>query len=39
MVNENASKNEDPDLCTVRHNDWDNSNTVKREEARLALKT
>ena len=39
LANENASKNEDLDLCSVLHNDQDKSDTVKREEARLALKT
>ena len=39
MVIENESKNRDLDLCSVGHNNWDKSDTVEREEARLALKT
>ena len=39
MVIENDSGNKDLGLCSVHHNDRDKSDTVKREEARLALKT
>ena len=41
MANENVSKNEDLDLdlCSVCNYDRDKSDTVKREGARLALKT
>ena len=39
MVIENESKNEDLDLGFVGRNNWDKSDTVKREEPRLALKT
>ena len=39
MAIENESKNEDLYLGSVPHNDQDKSDTVKREEARLALKT
>ena len=39
MAIENESKNGDLDLGSVSHNDQDKSYTVKREEARLALKT
>ena len=39
MVIENERKNEDLDLGSIRHNHRDKSDTVKREEARLALKT
>ena len=31
MVIENESKNEDLDLGSVGHRDWDKSDTVKRE--------
>ena len=40
MANENESKNLDLDLCSIHHNDRDKkSDTVKREEDRLALKS
>ena len=39
MVIENESKNKDLGLGSVCHNDRDKSDTIKREEARLALKT
>ena len=38
MAIENESKNEDLDLGSMHHNDQDKSNTVKIEDARLALK-
>ena len=39
MAIENESENEDLDLGSVHHNDQENSDNVKLEEARLALKT
>ena len=39
MVIESESKNEGLDLGSVCHNGRDKNDTVKREEASLALKT